>query len=70
MNALQEEFTALRAGMRAREAIASMVDWRRGAVVSLCGTGFVPPFVTQLVSELTAEIERLRMTRRMAGVRP
>lgn len=70
-NALQTEFTALRdAGMRPRDTIASMIDWRRRAVLSLSGTGFVPPFVTELVSELTAEIERLRMTRRVAGVRP
>ena len=71
MNALQTEFLLLReTGMSAREALASMIEWRRRATISLVLSGrFIPPFVTTLVSELTAEIERLRMTRRMVGVR-
>jgi xanthine/CO dehydrogenase XdhC/CoxF family maturation factor len=69
--ALQHEFTSLRtAGMKPREALNSMIDWRRQAASSLVGGGYVPACVSELALELAAEIERLQMTRKFSGVRP
>jgi hypothetical protein len=72
LNALQAEFTTLRAGgMKHRETLASMIDWRRKAAASLlAGSGFVPRPIMALVGELTAEVEQLRGARTVAGVRP
>jgi hypothetical protein len=69
-NALQAEYTTLRArGLKARAALDSMIEWRV-TVVGQCTnrTVPVPMGVTLLVGELSAEAERLRFTRRM--VRP
>jgi hypothetical protein len=69
--ALIAEFNGLRAaGMKPREVFASMIGWRIAAVASLAGGGYVPACVTELSRELSAEIERLCMTRKFSGVRP
>lgn len=72
MNLLQTEFFSLRdAGMKPREALNSMIMWRMNAAATLLTAApSVPASICELAVELNAEAERLRMTRRLSGMKP
>lgn len=73
MNALQTEFNSLRAeGRKACATLSEMIRWRLdvcSTLLSTSGGGFVsmPRPVFNLVVDLHEEVERLRMTRQVAG---